>query len=109
MRLWTLTSALLALFSVAPCFLRAEEGGELSHVGVAAVDITPDYPIRLSGYGNRREESEGVELRIWAKALAFGTDADGPGILITMDNCGVPDAMRAEVVSRLSKKAGIKP
>ncbi|MCA9047231.1 MAG: hypothetical protein KDA89_00785, partial [Planctomycetaceae bacterium] len=29
-------------------------------VGVSTVDITPDYPIRLNGFGNRREESEGV-------------------------------------------------
>src|SRR4051794_24629427 len=104
MRLWTLTSVLLALLSVAPCLLRAEDDADLRQVGVAAVDITPDYPIRLSGYGNRRLESEGVELHIWTKALAIGTDAEGPAILITVDNCGIPDAMRAEVASRLSKK-----
>ena len=27
-------------------------------------------------------------------------------MLITVDNCGIPDAMRAEVASRLSKKGG---
>ena len=37
-------------------------------VGVAEVDITPDYPIRLSGYGSRRTESDGIIQRIWAKA-----------------------------------------
>ncbi|OAI56407.1 hypothetical protein AYO49_04420 [Verrucomicrobiaceae bacterium SCGC AG-212-N21] len=77
-------------------------------VGVAKVDISPDYGVRLSGYGNRREESEGVELRIWAKALAIGSDAEGPAVVVTVDNCGVPEAMRAEVLERLSKKAGIK-
>jgi len=29
------------------------------NVGVAVVDITPEYPIRLNGFGNRREESGG--------------------------------------------------
>src|SRR5688572_13243780 len=33
-------------------------------VGVAQVDITPDYPVRLSGFGGRRTESEGVTLKI---------------------------------------------
>ena len=43
-------------------------------VGVAKRDITPDYPVRLSGFGFRRTESEGVTQRIWAKALAIGAD-----------------------------------
>src|SRR5262245_43584961 len=59
-------------------------------VGVAQVDITPDYLVRLSGFGFRRDESEGVTQRIWAKALAFGDDREGPAVLITTDNLGVP-------------------
>src|SRR6516225_10149296 len=31
--------------------------GDLRAVGVARVDITPDYPVRLSGFGFRRTES----------------------------------------------------
>jgi len=68
-------------------------------VGVARVDITPEEPVRLSGYGGRRAESEGVAQRLWAKALAFGDAA--PALLITVDNCGIPDAMRAELLRRL--------
>ncbi len=59
--------------------------------GVAQIDITPDYPIRLNGFGFRRAESEGVRQRIWAKALALGDDALGPAILVTVDNLAVPD------------------
>ncbi|HSG71635.1 MAG TPA: hypothetical protein VLA12_14535, partial [Planctomycetaceae bacterium] len=66
---WKLSlSVCLALFSI----------GELNAepirwtVGVATVDITPDYPVRLNGFGFRREESEGVRQRIHAKALAIG-------------------------------------
>lgn len=76
-------------------------------VGVAKVDITPSYPVRLSGYGGRRAESEGVSQQLWAKALAIGSDADKPALLVTVDNCGIPEAMRVEVLKRLSKKAGI--
>ena len=76
-------------------------------VGVAKVDITPDYAVRLSGYGGRREESEGVAQRLWAKALAIGSDAEKPALLLTVDNCGIPESMRAEVLKRLSRKAGI--
>ena len=35
-------------------------GAEL-RIGVAARDITPDYPVRLNGFGFRRDESSGVK------------------------------------------------
>jgi len=40
-------------------------------VGAAKVDITPDHPIRLSGYGARLKESEGIDQHIFAQALAI--------------------------------------
>ncbi len=76
-------------------------------VGAARSDITPDYPIRLTGYAVRKTESEGVEQRLWAKALAIGSDADGPAVLITADNCGVSALIIDEVAGRLQRKAGI--
>jgi putative membrane-bound dehydrogenase-like protein len=76
-------------------------------VGVAQVDITPEQPIRLTGYAVRKTESEGVEQRLWAKALAIGGDADAPAILITVDNCGVCANVIDEVAARLKTKAGI--
>ena len=76
-------------------------------VGVAEVDITPDYPIRLSGYGSRRTESDGIIQRIWAKALAIGSDADGPVILVAVENCGLPDELTEEVSHRIREKTGI--
>ncbi|MBM3858923.1 MAG: hypothetical protein FJ395_04650 [Verrucomicrobia bacterium] len=69
--------------------------------GAAKIDITPDYPVRLSGYGSRTNEHEGVEQRIFAKAIAFGSDAEGPAVLLAVDNCGVPAWMRDELVKRL--------
>ncbi len=76
-------------------------------VGVAEVDITPDYPIRLSGYGSRRTESDGIIQRIWAKALAIGSDADGPVVLVTVENCGLPDELTEEVSHRVREKTGV--
>ena len=75
-------------------------------IGVARVDITPEYPVRLSGFGFRREESEGVTQRIWAKALAIGDEQ--PFVLITVDNLGIPDAMVQEVSARLAKNTKVR-
>ncbi len=77
-------------------------------VGVARRDITPTFPIRLSGYAVRKTESTNIAQKLWTKALAIGSDREGPAILITVDNCGVPKHVRDEVVTRLQKR-GIDP
>src|SRR5438093_6542428 len=78
-------------------------------IGIARTDLTPDYPIRLSGYGNRRTESEGVAQKLWAKALAIETEKGKPALLITVDNCGVPAWIREELAKRLKKSSQFDP
>lgn len=85
----------------------AEEKATL-RVGVAQVDITPAYPVRLSGFGFRRTESEGVTDKIAAKALVFADENNGPAVLITADNLCVPDEITSEVARRLGSKIGLK-
>ena len=79
-------------------------------VGIARMDITPEYPIRLNGFLARKQESTGVRQRIWAKALAFGDDssADGPAILITLDATFVSNDLFRETVESLQQR-GIHP
>jgi hypothetical protein len=76
-------------------------------VGAAKVDISPEAPIRLSGYGNRRTESEGVAQQLWAKALAIGSDTEGAAVLVTIDNCGVSGRITDAVAARLARKSGL--
>ena len=111
MRLPTLSPATFAaLFLFASGLPETAAAGRADQrVGVAAVDITPDYPVRLSGFGFRRAESEGVTQRIWAKAIAFGDDARGPAVLLTVDNLGVPASMTREVAARLGRRANLDP
>jgi putative membrane-bound dehydrogenase-like protein len=78
-------------------------------IGVARIDVTPAEPIRLTGYASRKTNSSGVEQRLWAKALALGSDADGPALLMTLDNCGIAEETYQELIERLGQKAGIRP
>lgn len=101
--------SLLALVVFTVALPAPAPAAELS-VGVASVDITPNYPVRLSGFGFRRTESEGVTQRIWAKAIAFkGTGNDGPAVIVTVDNLGIPIGMTRDVAGRLTQKAKLEP
>jgi hypothetical protein len=76
-------------------------------VGLASVDITPDYPVRLAGYGSRTTESRGVAQRIRAKALAIGADDRSAVVLLAVDNRGVMADITDEVARRLKQRIGI--
>ncbi len=84
-----------------------EMNDNLIEIGIAQIDITPDYPIRLNGYGSRSTESEGIVQNIWAKALAIGSDDDGPVVMVSVENCGLPDEFTEDVSDRVEHKTGI--
>ena len=83
--------------------------GAVLKAGVARIDITPSYPIRLNGFGGRRTESEGVSQKIWAKALAIEDPTTGPALIVAIDNLGVPDYIHQELSRRLGQSLGLKP
>ena len=89
-------------------------------VGVSAIDITPQQPIRLAGYGNRNTESKGVAQNLWAKAIAVGGDTSrksgedgggesggGPAVLVMVENCIVPMALIDRAAERLHEQTGL--
>jgi len=79
-------------------------------VGVAKVDITPDGPVRMYGYGSRKTESEGIAGRLKATALVLGDDAgEGPAVMLCVDCGAVPAAIREEVLRRLQTHLTLKP
>jgi neutral ceramidase len=79
-------------------------------VGVAKIDITPEHPVRMYGYGARKTESEGVAGRLKASALALGGDeGEGPAVLLTVDCGAVIPRIRNEVLRRVQAKFMVKP
>src|SRR3954452_11540660 len=86
----------------------AKPNAEIYNVGLAKVDITPNGPIRLSGFYSRQTESIGVREHIYARAMAIRDSSGGPpAVLITVDSIGVPMAVRDEVSHRLQTKKQI--
>jgi len=78
-------------------------------VGVARIDITPEGPILLAGYGDRKSESEGVLQPIFAKALAFGDKEKDISVIVTVDLMGIQWYMTKQLAADLSKKIGLSP
>ncbi|MCA9178049.1 MAG: neutral/alkaline non-lysosomal ceramidase N-terminal domain-containing protein [Planctomycetales bacterium] len=98
-----LSSLFVVLTASAPTPSSAEDARRYL-VGVSKVDITPDYPIRLNGFGNRREESEGVSQRIFAKALAISQADEPPLVLVTLDSLGIRASHVEQVLRALTEK-----
>ena len=85
-------------------------GNKLMDVGVATVDITPEWPVRLAGFAVRsKDEAQATLLPLNAKALAFGSDRQGASVVITVDLIGIPWNVTKEVANRLQIKKGIDP
>lgn len=83
-------------------------------VGFSKRDVTPDYPVRMAGYGSFFlldswcRWSTGVHDPIWARAMAL-EDGDGDVvILIVLDNVGTITNEIVNIQAGISKKLGIK-
>ncbi len=77
-------------------------------LGAAKIDVTPTRPVLLSGYGSRKQElTLEVAQHLYARALAFGADEDGPAVLIAVDNLGISADMHRAVAAALTEKHGI--
>ena len=99
-----ITAVLFFLFLLPAGEVAAADRDVVQPIGIARIDITPAYPIRLSGYAVRKTEATNFFQRLWVKAIAIGGDKSGPAILITVDNTGVPKHVHDEVVLRLAKR-----
>ncbi len=60
------------------------QSGNFLRVGAAKVDITPQKPVLLAGYGSRKDLSTGVHDNLYARAFAF-ENRGKKLVLVTMD------------------------
>jgi len=75
--------------------------------GFARFNITPKFPIYLSGYAARTKPSEGVLQPIWAKALAIQDTKGAKTVIVTTDLIGLSRAVTDQVSARALKDLGL--
>ncbi|MDA1237132.1 MAG: neutral/alkaline non-lysosomal ceramidase N-terminal domain-containing protein [Acidobacteria bacterium] len=102
-------AALLVTVLISSCGTvagEAAEGRPPILVGAAKADVTPREPVVLAGYGGRTGNYEGIDTKLWARAMVIGNDA--PVAVVVIDNCGVPAKIKARLAARLAKH-GLAP
>jgi hypothetical protein len=77
-------------------------------IGVSRVEITPEYPVRLTGYGLRTNVFDSVEQKLWAKSLVLGQKGKPTMVWITLDLVGFPAFFADALFARLVQKIGLK-
>jgi hypothetical protein len=102
---WIVLSCLALLFSFDHGVAKT---GAPIEIGVSRVDITPDHPVRLTGYGNRTTVFDSVEQKLWAKALVLAQRGKPTMVWITLDLIGFPGFFADALYARLVQKVGLK-
>lgn len=77
--------------------------------GAASIDITPEGPVWMAGYGARKKPSEGVSQKLYAKALALEDSTGGRMVMVTLDLIGVPREIRAGVERQIRERHALRP
>jgi hypothetical protein len=76
--------------------------------GLGRVVITPQEPVRMSGYASRVKPSEGAVHDLWAKALAVEDRRGGRVVFVSADVLIMPRAMAEAVAAQALAKHGLK-
>ena len=77
-------------------------------IGLASVKITPEEPVRMSGYAGRTEPFQGVALDLYAKALAIEDHQGHRAVLVTSDLIGFRADFTEPTCRRISEKTGLR-
>jgi putative membrane-bound dehydrogenase-like protein len=98
---WLLRVLALACLGAIGALPRAATGEDPLMAGFAKVDVTPQEPVRLSGYAARSTPMEGVDGPIYARAVAFRKGDGPPHVLVAVDSIGFSGVLVKEVFEAL--------
>ncbi|MCB9770474.1 MAG: neutral/alkaline non-lysosomal ceramidase N-terminal domain-containing protein [Candidatus Omnitrophica bacterium] len=103
-RLLPLAIVAIACFATLPERSQAEKENDTFRAACVKVDITPETPQWLHGYGPRK--SDGVHDKIYHRIVVMD-DGSGPFVIVSTDVCTVDPDFFLETGSRLQEETGI--
>ena len=98
-----LLSFCISLITVSPAFGQTPS----MQFGFARANITPQQPLRLSGYGNRTEVFTGIDEKLFARAMAVQTADKRLAVLISVDTIGFPGTLSKSIAETLRQQHGL--
>ena len=75
--------------------------------GFAKVDVTPEQPLRLSGYQDRDRPYLGVESPLFARAMALRANGGETFVLVSLDTIGMAADFTRDLADRLGANHGV--
>jgi neutral ceramidase len=96
---------ILALVLAQPGLAQAENGWK---AGAAAVAITPQEPMWMSGYAGRDHAAEGKLTDLWAKALVLEDADERRLVLVTLDLVGIDRELSQSICRQLGERHGLE-
>jgi neutral ceramidase len=75
--------------------------------GAGRINITPAWPMYLSGYGSRTHASDGKITDLWAKAVAIEDRNGSRVVIVGTDLSGLTRAITDVVAARVMKEYGL--
>ena len=93
----------VVLFTVLPGMLSAQGPEKEWQVGASKADITPDMPVRLSGYGSRTQPTSEIDDRLFARAICLKHGQQPPLVLVSLDAIGLSASLTDRIHAKLKK------
>ena len=103
-----LTTLLLGLGAANSQSLFAQLAAAEWKVGASKIDITPDLPVRLSGYGSRTMPTADVEDRLFARAMTLKHVDQPPLVIVSVDAIGLSASLTDKIHAHLSERFSLE-
>lgn len=87
-------------------FNLAKKNESSLNCGAAKVNITPEAPMRMSGYAGRKDPFSGIHDSLFATALVF-SDGSKKAAIVTADLIGLSNTFCSETMDLIEKETGI--
>jgi len=103
---WIVCSLLLAGFCGPALNVSAAADSDYAF-GFARTEITPEVPLRLSGYGNRSEVYEGVDEPLYVRAIAIRSPRKKVCVLAAFDCIGFAASFTDRIAAAVKQQHGL--
>ncbi len=108
MKLHSCTLCMLSIVLLSTASLAHAQGRATLQAAVTRIDITPEKPVRMSGYASRKDLSSGVHDPLSARVLAFEL-AGKRLVLVSTDLIGFYDGTAESMREALLREFDLEP